>query len=114
MYTNKKKDLFAVSHVDDIQIMGPSKVKVDKLVEALHVKHKLKSIKTGMFSGIHISTPRKNVLKLSQEQYAIKSLERHNLSNCKTIVTPMEQLMEPNNSVCFQQSKFVYNFMIGE
>ena len=113
LYTNKQKDLFAILHVDDIQILGPSKVKVDKLMEALHMKYKLKSVKTDMFLGIHISTPRKNVLKLSQGQYATKLLERHGLSNCKTAASPMERLMEPSNSVCSPQSKFEYNSMIG-
>lgn len=35
LYTNKQRDLFAIVHVDDFQIMGPNINKIDQILQAL-------------------------------------------------------------------------------
>ena len=113
LYTNKQKDLFAIIHVDDFQVMGPSIDKIEKLMKALNKKYNLKSVKTDLFLGIHINNPDKYTLKLSQGQYARKLLARHGLENCKSVRKPLEQLMEPNSSQCSKQKIKEYNSIIG-
>lgn len=113
LYTNKQKDLFVIIHVDDFQVMGPNISKIDKLMQALHKRYKLKTVKTDLFLGIHISNPDKQTLKLSQGQYARKLLDRHNLMNCKSVNTPLERLLEPNSSVCSMHRKTEFNSMVG-
>lgn len=113
LYTNKEKSLFVITHVDDFQVMGPKLDKIEQLMHALCKKYKLKTVKTDLFLGINISNPTKNVMKLSQGQYAQKLLDRHGLANCKTADYPMERLMEPNTSNCSAQSKLEYNSIIG-
>ncbi|KAI0991395.1 hypothetical protein K3495_g16792, partial [Podosphaera aphanis] len=66
LYTNRKKDLFVLMHVDDFQVMGPDLKKIDQLMHALYKKYKLKAVKTDLFLGIHIEYPDKTTLKLSQ------------------------------------------------
>ncbi|KAI0992824.1 hypothetical protein K3495_g15360, partial [Podosphaera aphanis] len=51
LYTNKLKDLFAIVHVDDFQVMGPNLRKIDQLTSALYKKYKLKTVKTDFFLG---------------------------------------------------------------
>ncbi|KAI1000334.1 hypothetical protein K3495_g7861 [Podosphaera aphanis] len=113
LYTNKSKDLFVIIHVDDYQVMGPSSKKIDGLMNALHKKYKLKTVKSDLFLGINISNPAKDVLKLSQGKYARKLLDRHELVVCKAAKSPMERLMEPNSSVCSVQSRTEFNSIIG-
>lgn len=113
LYTNKSKDLFAIIHVDDFQVMGPNLKKIDRLMSALNKKYKLKTVKTDLFLGINISNPAKDILKLSQGQYARKLLDRHGLTDCKTAKFPMERLMEPHISECTAQSRKEYNSIIG-
>lgn len=93
--------------------MGPKVEKIEKLMRALFKKYKLKTVKTDLFLGINISKSDKNILKLSQGQYARKLLERHGLADCKTAEYPLERLMEPNTSECSAHSKFEYNSIIG-
>lgn len=112
LYTNKQKDLFAIVHVDDFQVMGPNIDKIEKLMKALHNKYKLKSVETDLFLGIHISNPDKYTLKLSQGQYARRLLARHGLENCKSVRKPLEQMMEPNNTQCSKQKMKEYNSII--
>lgn len=73
----------------------------------------MKTVKTDLFLGIYISNPSKNILKLSQGQYARKLLERHDMVNCKVAKTPIERLMEPNDSESSAQLKSDYNSIIG-
>ena len=113
LYANKSKDVFIIIHVDDIQVIGPNLAKVEKLMHALNRKYKLKTVKTDMFLGIHISNPDKTTLKLSQGQYARKLLERHGMANCKTAKSPIEHLMEPSSSESSVQLKLEYNSIIG-
>lgn len=113
LYTNKQKDLFVILHVDDFQVIGPNVNKIDKLMQALYKRYKLKAVKTDLFLGIHISNPDKQTLKLSQGQYARKLLDRHGLMNCKTANTPLERLLEPNSLVCPMHRKTEYNSIVG-
>lgn len=62
LYTNRDRDLFSIIHVDDIQVMGPNLSKVDRLMNALHKRYKLKPVKTDLFLGIHINNPDKRTL----------------------------------------------------
>lgn len=82
-------------------------------MNALHKWYKLKTVKTDLFLGIHISNPDNRTLKLSQGQYARKLLERHGLTECKVARSPMESLMEPNSSVSSVNLKSEYNSIIG-
>lgn len=113
LYTNKRKDMFVLLHVDDFQVMGPNLGKIENLMRSLYKKYKLKSVKTDQFLGIEISNPNKKILKLSQGQYARKLLDRHGLKNCKTVNKPLERLLEPNCSQCSKQHFKEYNSIIG-
>lgn len=112
-YTNKNSDLFALIHVDDIQVMGPNKSNIEKPMRALHKKYKLKTVDSNLFLGIYISNPSKNSLKLSQEQYARKLLERHGMKSCKLVKSPLERMIEPSNKQASAQLKREYNSIIG-
>ncbi len=50
--TNKSKDLFVISHVDDFQVMGPNLKKIDGLMNALHKNYKLKTVKSDRISSL--------------------------------------------------------------
>lgn len=113
LYTNKEKDLFAIIHVDDIQVMGPNIGKINRLMKSLHSQYRLKSVNTDMFLGIHISNPDKHTLKLSQGQYARKLIERHGLKDCKTVRKPLEKLLEPSGTKCSSQQSTEFNPIIG-
>lgn len=113
LYTNKHKDLFVLLHVDDFQVMGPNLKKIDKLMQALHKKYKLKTVNTNLFLGIHISNPNKHTLKLSQGQYARKLLERHGLKDCKSANSPIERLLESNSTQSSAKQKKEFNSIIG-
>lgn len=112
LYTNKNSDLFAIIHVDDIQIMGPSKSKAEKLMRALHTKYILKTVDSNLFLGIHISNTNKDSLKMSQEQYTWKLLERHGMKSFKVAKSPLERKMEPSNTQASAQLKQEYNSII--
>lgn len=113
LYTTKQKDLFVLLHVDDFQVMGPNLTKIEKLMSALYKKYKLKMVNTDLFLGIHISKPSKNILELSQGQYARLILDRHGLTDCKPAKTPLERLMEPSTSDCSPGFQKEYNSMVG-
>ncbi|KAI1005280.1 hypothetical protein K3495_g2929 [Podosphaera aphanis] len=49
LYTNKPHDQFVLLHVDDFQVMGPNRDKINKLMFALHKKYKLKPVNTDLF-----------------------------------------------------------------
>ncbi|KAI0991130.1 hypothetical protein K3495_g17057, partial [Podosphaera aphanis] len=113
LYTNKERDLFAIIHVDDFQVMGPNISKIENLMKSLHSQYKLKSVNTDMFLGIHISNPHEGTLKLSQGQYARRLLERHGLKDCKTVSKPLERLLERSGSQCSPQQLTEFNAIIG-
>lgn len=93
------RDLFAIIHVDDIQVMGPNIEKIEKLMKSLRNKYMLISVDVNPFLGIHISNPDKHTLKLSQGQSSRKLLARYGLlENCKSVRGPLERTMEPNSS----------------
>lgn len=69
LYANKQNDLFVLLHIDDFQVIGPNREKIDILMNALNKKHKLKRVNTYLFLGIHIKE-QENTLELSQGQYA--------------------------------------------
>ncbi|KAI0991792.1 hypothetical protein K3495_g16395 [Podosphaera aphanis] len=46
LFSDPKKDLFVILHVDDFQILGPNKNKIKKLAKALQLKFQLKIVKT--------------------------------------------------------------------
>lgn len=79
----------------------------------LHKRYQLKTVETNMFLGIHISEPSKDVLKLSQEQYARLLISRHGLANCKPAKTPLERLMEPSESNSNPGLQKEHNSLIG-
>lgn len=112
LYANKQNDLFVLLHVDDFQVMGPNREKIDILMNALNKKYKLKRVNTDLFLGIHIKE-RDNTLELSQGQYARTLLKRHGLEICKPANTPLERLTEPNSSNCSKQEHAEYNSIIG-
>lgn len=113
LYTNKQKTLFVLIHVDDFQVIGPNLNEIDKLMQSLYRKYKLKSVETDLFLGIQISNPDKRTLKLSQGHYARKLLDRRGLATCKTVARPLERLLEPNSSHCSKQEFVEYNSIIG-
>lgn len=93
--------------------MGPITGEVDRLMVSIHKKYKLKTVKTDMFLGTHITNPDRDTLKLSQGQYSRKLLERYGLRNCRKSKTPIERLLEPSNSQSSVQLNLEYNSMIG-
>ncbi|KAI0992910.1 hypothetical protein K3495_g15273, partial [Podosphaera aphanis] len=113
LYTTSQKDLFVLFHVDDFQVMGPSLDKIEKLMHALYLKYKLKTVNTNLFLGIEIRHPSKDTLELSQGQYARTLLNRHGLSDCKPAASPIERLLEPNGKLCSPKEMTEYNSCIG-
>ncbi|KAI0991275.1 hypothetical protein K3495_g16912, partial [Podosphaera aphanis] len=113
LYTNKSKDLFIIMYVDDFQIMGPDVKKIESIMKALHKKYQLKTVKTNLFLGIHISNPTEDTLVLSQGQYARTLISRHGLTDCKSAASPLERLLEPNPNQSSSQERTEYNSLIG-
>ncbi|KAI0996506.1 hypothetical protein K3495_g11676 [Podosphaera aphanis] len=113
LYTNKTNDLFVLLHVDNFQVMGPSREKITKLMYSLHKGYKLKPVSTDMFLGIKISQPDSETLELTQGQYARLLLQRHGLDKCKPVNSPLEKLTSPNDSKCSKEELKEYNSIIG-
>lgn len=114
LYANKSKNLSVIIHIDDIQVMGLMRSKAEILMNALNKKHKLKAVNIDLFIGININNPSKNMLKMSQQQYAQKLLERHGMENCKVAKSKQERIMEPRRSETSAQLKLEYNSIITE
>ena len=114
LYINEAHDLFVLVHVDDFQILGPNKAKIDKLLQALGKKYKLNTVSGNLFLGIEIDTSNPQKLKLSQGQYARSLLERHGLKDCKSVSSPLQSLLMPSEEEKpDKQVKHEYNSIIG-
>lgn len=82
--------IYLLLYVDDIIIAGNNEKRIQKIKIALKNKFFMKDLgKLSTFLGIKI-TNTSNGLFLSQESYLKKLLTKFNMSDCKSVRTPME------------------------
>ncbi|KAG8857839.1 hypothetical protein FRB96_005558 [Tulasnella sp. 330] len=79
-------------HVDDLTITAKSKERVTEIKKAIASKFKIRDLGPISFLlGIAVTRDRPNrTLHLSQRQYCLDLLERFNMTDCKSVTTPMD------------------------
>ncbi|KAI0995804.1 hypothetical protein K3495_g12376 [Podosphaera aphanis] len=112
LFSSENKDIFVILLVDDFQILGPDKHKINQLAKALKKSFNFKIVINDQFLGIYVSHEGNN-LKLSQGCYARKLLSRHCLSDCKPANTPMERRLETSSEPMSSSCHAEFNQIVG-
>lgn len=90
VYKNEKKVIYILLYVDDIILAGNNIVKMKEVKSSLKNRFKMKELgNLNSFLGIKI-TRSENGMFLSQSCYLNRLLVRFNMSECKSVGTPME------------------------
>lgn len=106
------ENIWLILFVDDIILLGKSE-NIQKTVKKLEEEFKAKdlgSIKN--FLGIEIEKKEKT-LKLSQQKFIEKVLEKFNMKECKTASTPMEYNFQGSNKSEKVITNIPYRELIG-
>lgn len=93
-------------YVDDMTIAAKSRDAVDKIIQQLKKYFKLRELgPTTWLLGVAVDHDRnRGTLTLSQRQYALDILDRFGMSNCDTVVSPLD----PSVKLSKQQSPKSY------
>ena len=90
--TNSSITIIAL-YVDDLLILGNSKQEISSIKKEFSAKFEMKDLRPAkVMLGIEITRDRKNrKLFISQQQYVEEILKRFNMSESRTVSTPMEK-----------------------
>jgi len=78
-------------YVDDGLLCCTSKRTMDKMMKDMHAMFEIKVGDPDCFVGLHLSRDRnKRTIRVSQHGYISRMLDKYNMSNCKSAVTPGE------------------------
>jgi hypothetical protein len=99
IFINKKTNIIICLYVNDLAIIGPNKEIIQQFIKDISKSFKIKDL--GLikdYLGIDIDFKPSNYIKLSQEKYINKVLEKFNMQDCNPIYTPMDSKIkfEPN------------------
>jgi hypothetical protein len=89
-------------YVDDMTIASKSREKVDQIVLELKKHFKLRELgPTSWLLGVEIKQDlNRGTVTLSQRQYCLDILERFGMSNCDTVVTPLDPGLKLSKAQC--------------
>lgn len=113
LYANEQKDTYVLMHVDDLQIMGSNDAEITRLTEGLQKRYEMSIVKTGLFLNLNVTRSKKFV-KLDQSHYVKKLLNEYNLTHVKSMLHPLQELLEENPESATQQDVKSYQKLIGE
>lgn len=90
IYYNTEKGIFIAVWVDDVILFTSQQTDVNELKGKLKLKLNMKDLgKASQCVGLNI-TRSQNMIMLDQEKYIKEILSRFNMSDCKTVKTPVE------------------------
>ena len=117
LYTNKANDLFFALYVDDGILAAKTEKTLVKAISLLVSRFKVTMGELGSFVGIQVERLANGNLKLHQEAYAKRILERFNMRHCKSISTPVDAgiKLDDQRSATGQQGEesFPYREAVG-
>nr|KYP44790.1 hypothetical protein KK1_033709 [Cajanus cajan] len=115
IFTSRTTVIYILIYVDDIIITSNSSVAIQNLVHTLHQSFPLKDMgKLHYFLGIEVNYDNVGGIHLSQTRYLIDILYKLNMSNAKSIKTPMvpsSKLINDGTAIC--QDPSLYRSIIG-
>ena len=89
-YNNNNLTICAL-YVDDFRIAADDKDELDQIVAHFKRSYSIKDQPTNWWLGLKVEHDRTlGILKISQEQYILKVLEKFKMSDCKPVSTPAE------------------------
>ena len=102
LYTKKLSDgsqIILILYVDDMLIAGKSKSEIANLKQILSSQFAMKDLgEANHFLGMRIKRNRKKgILELSQESYIKKVLQRFNMTEGKSVSTPLPSYVKLSN-----------------
>ena len=109
-------------YIDDMLIIGHDSSKIDRLKRELSKSFAMKDLGSKKhILGMKISFDRKNrKLRLSQESYIEKVVERFNMRKAKAVCSPLAGHLKLNSEQCptsekdmKEMSKVPYAFVVG-
>lgn len=90
IYSHQGVTMYALVYVDDILLTGSSSTLIHKLIDSLHATFSLKKLgRHEYFLGIEVNHLPDGNLHLTQTKYIHDLLNRVNMSNIKSVTTPM-------------------------
>lgn len=102
LYTRKKDNLYTIValYVDDFFIFYNDKENLTKLKQCLSAEFKIKDLGSAkQCLGVRIMhDKRKGIITMDQESYINQVLQRFNMTDCKSVSTPMD------SNICFDDS----------
>lgn len=111
---NNGKKVIVGIYVDDFLIFSNDNCETDSLIKALSNNFKIKNLgQVKQYLGMRVNVNRKsNVVTLDQEHYIEKLMQKFNMSECSTAVTPIEcKLNLEKSNVC--EDNIPYQRLIG-
>ena len=89
---NQKMKCFIILYVDDLVIAATDKDYIDDFVKNLETKFEIKILpKFDYFLGININHEiDKNIIHLNQRKYIENLLHKFGLSDCRSVITPID------------------------
>lgn len=112
-HSDNKKTIVGL-YVDDFLVLSNCKSESNALIEILSQKFKIKNLgQVRNYLGMRVNINKSdNVITIDQEQYINQLLEKFDMSECNTVVTPIEcKLNVDKSNVCEQ--KLPYQKLIG-
>ncbi|MCO5571219.1 hypothetical protein L7F22_024955 [Adiantum nelumboides] len=96
--------IILILYVDDMLIAGKSKDEIANLKKSLSTHFAMKDLgDANHFLGMRIKRDRqRGILKLSQEQYVHKVLERFSMQGGNTLSTPMQPCLKLSKDDCLK------------
>lgn len=115
---DKHDIMIILIYVDDMLIASANISWMNKIKSSLSKVFEMKNLgEVNRCLGMEFSKPEiLNVVQLSQKKYIEDILERFNMSNCKTVLTPIEancSLEKPRTINNKELQKYLYRQLIG-
>lgn len=105
--------LILVLYVDDGLLAAKDLSDLSRFIEELKAEFKITTKEADYFLGLQIEA-KDDYIKISQEAYAKRILERFNMANCKAVATPMTRGTETNEKGKADEGrKFPYRQAVG-
>lgn len=110
---SKEGKLIIITWVDDLIIAASNEERLKEVKEMLAEKFKMKDLgKLKHFLGIDFSQT-DGCVKMSQERYTNKILQRFNMQDCRTRETPCEQKLEYTDDAVKMEDVRMYREAVG-
>ncbi|XP_020203543.1 uncharacterized protein LOC109789090 [Cajanus cajan] len=113
--TSRTTSIYILIYVDDIIITSNSSTTIQSLIQNLHQFFPLKDLgRLHHFLGIEVNSDGAGGIHLSQTKYLMDILDKLNMSNAKSVKTPMapaSKLTNDGTAVC--QDPSCYRSIVG-